>query len=809
MSLHLTSLLYDKDISPHTLLTHSISGNTIDHDALCAIIDTHKNARLVSIAIQKLPHPLSAVAQQRCIDALRSPHSAVRRNALRQLSSASEHTHNALFAHHLRHDPAWTIRQDCLAYLADTPDGYEDTFFFATSDPHWRVRRDLLRCWKTWQTTHTAVARRLKQQLEETLSPTPQQAGCLHYMCLPQGPPAIDWEDPRWTSLRSQPWWDEDPPVLHKRLTRLSRKQAKDAVSHFPTLLLHEDERVRTKATQYLRKYGSHQDIITCLTLLKEPRLTFVKEHIEHFWRTFNLDRREYIVLSMLEATPLPLHLHRWLLEQLALLPDELFEEQPSLLERCLSWSCTTPLLESKALNAIPYSQRTSEEWWDTLRTSTSEETHMIVWQKLRKQCTFDELRQRLSPEQCKTLFWQKEIAQLWIHQAKQGHPPHTESLPEGLWRTLGNAKEADARGLAAQGLCLQHEHTDTDIELLTSLQRDPDYKVRIRALTPAHAVWLWQDIERETSWLVLEAAARMASVCPLHLETPSAPTQALPQTPPLTLSTWSLHPNHRPLGATGLKISCMGISGHYGLSEEGFGHAWDRGVNLYFWEPDYRSQSRFFQQLTPAQRRQTVVVCGTFEATPKAIRRDIELALTSLKLETIPLFFLFWVRSKGRLDDEVMGTLTRLREEGKLLHAGLSTHQRPLACDAIEDGWEPVMVRHNIAHRGAEEQVFPLAQARGCGVLTFNNLIYGRLLQMPYADSLQPPTPQDCYRYTLSQEAVSGCFSAPRDQQQLRENLEVLDESRLSEEKRARLRAFGDIFVKKNRAFAKDIRNR
>lgn len=118
-------------------------------------------------------------------------------------------------------------------------------------------------------------------------------------------------------------------------------------------------------------------------------------------------------------------------------------------------------------------------------------------------------------------------------------------------------------------------------------------------------------------------------------------------------------------------------------------------------------------------------------------------------------------------------------------------------------------MVRHNIAHRGAEEQVFPLAQARGCGVLTFNNLIYGRLLQMPYADSLQPPTPQDCYRYTLSQEAVSGCFSAPRDQQQLRENLEVLDESRLSEEKRARLRAFGDIFVKKNRAFAKDIRNR
>jgi len=82
--------------------------------------------------------------------------------------------------------------------------------------------------------------------------------------------------------------------------------------------------------------------------------------------------------------------------------------------------------------------------------------------------------------------------------------------------------------------------------------------------------------------------------------ETPPTPGTAPVSFPVPDASGLSLHPHARPLGQTGLQLSPLGLSGHYGLPEEGFAHALDAGVNLFFWEPNYNTQTRFFQALSP-----------------------------------------------------------------------------------------------------------------------------------------------------------------------------------------------------------------
>jgi aryl-alcohol dehydrogenase-like predicted oxidoreductase len=261
--------------------------------------------------------------------------------------------------------------------------------------------------------------------------------------------------------------------------------------------------------------------------------------------------------------------------------------------------------------------------------------------------------------------------------------------------------------------------------------------------------------------------------------------------------------PPLRPLGKTGLAVTPLGVSGRYGLPEAGFAEAVAAGVNLFFWEPAYPAQTRFWRRLSAATRDRLLVTAGTFAAEPRGVRRDLDEALRQLRLDRLAVFLLFWVRSPHRLDD-VLETLAAVRREGRVAAIGLSTHQRPLALAAVRDGWDVVMVRHNLAHRGAEADLLPLAAARQVGVLAFSALCHGLIPRSPGTGT---PSAADAYRYSLSQPGVSACWSAPRNLDELRQNLAVLRSPTLAEDRVEPLRRFGDDLHRRNRAFLECIR--
>jgi aryl-alcohol dehydrogenase-like predicted oxidoreductase len=232
----------------------------------------------------------------------------------------------------------------------------------------------------------------------------------------------------------------------------------------------------------------------------------------------------------------------------------------------------------------------------------------------------------------------------------------------------------------------------------------------------------------------------------------------------------------------------------------EGFVRAAEAGVNLFFWEPNYATLTRFVTRLAPTDRQRIHVLAGTFEAEPAKIRKDAERAIKNLKVDRLSIFLIFWTQSWQRITPDVRGVLEQLKTEGKVQVYGLSTHSRPLAAEAIRDGWNPVMVRHSAAHRKAETEVLPLARERGTSIITFNNTCYGRLLDEAFR-------PSDCFRYTLNTDGVSACFTAPSTVEYLEENLDALKNPELAPDVRERLLKRGEWMYREDTVFRKTVR--
>ncbi len=282
------------------------------------------------------------------------------------------------------------------------------------------------------------------------------------------------------------------------------------------------------------------------------------------------------------------------------------------------------------------------------------------------------------------------------------------------------------------------------------------------------------------------ELAVLFGASPPVREAVPASPVRPpRPRPEPIPLATLV----RRPLGRTGIELAPLVVSGRFSPSPSALALAVERGVDTLFWEPTYTTATRFLRQ---PKRRDVQVIAGSFHADRKSIEHDLEQARRRLDRSHIDVFLLFWVRSPARIGPEAHDTLRELQARGWIRTYGFSTHDRPIACAAIETGdWPVIMTRHSAAHDGAERELLPAAQAAGVGVLGFSALCYGRMLESSSVFE-SGPRAVDCYRYTLSQPGIAACISAPQQHRELVENLAVLDAPILDPLTQEALRAHG-----------------
>ena len=252
-----------------------------------------------------------------------------------------------------------------------------------------------------------------------------------------------------------------------------------------------------------------------------------------------------------------------------------------------------------------------------------------------------------------------------------------------------------------------------------------------------------------------------------------------------------------------------LATRGNTHLRPEDVEYAVERGLNYLNWcgKPDGLARA----VAGMGARRKDVVVAVQFKSrTAGEAKTEFQWILDQLRTDYLDVATLYYVESEAEWAEIIQPggaweVLAELQSVGALKMIGLTSHQRQAAAawstgrlpqsahatarnrdgrTADEPGaprpaLDLLMVRYNAAHRGAEQDVFPITRHRGVPVVTFTGLGWRALLE-PTPDApagFGPPSAAECYRFCLANGDVSVALAAPGNRTELDHALTVLDD--------------------------------
>lgn len=247
-------------------------------------------------------------------------------------------------------------------------------------------------------------------------------------------------------------------------------------------------------------------------------------------------------------------------------------------------------------------------------------------------------------------------------------------------------------------------------------------------------------------------------------------------------------------LGRTGLSVTRLGLAASYGTDEAMVEEAVERGVNYLWWGAiRTKKMARGIRAVARRKRDDLVVVLHVVSRAPSKLSRLVRKSLDQLGLGYVDVLLL---ANHGRKPDpRLVEDAIRIKDEGVVRHLALSSHRRPLFPQVEEDRLIDIFhVRYNAAHRGAETEVFEhLPEQGGPGIVAFTSNRWGSLINptwMPPGEP--PPSPADCYRFVLSHPRVHVACCGPSNMEQLRQDLECLEQGPMGGEELERMRRIG-----------------
>ncbi|MCA9411515.1 MAG: aldo/keto reductase [Candidatus Omnitrophica bacterium] len=259
----------------------------------------------------------------------------------------------------------------------------------------------------------------------------------------------------------------------------------------------------------------------------------------------------------------------------------------------------------------------------------------------------------------------------------------------------------------------------------------------------------------------------------------------------------------HRRLFPNLPEVRRLGLAtrGNTHLPAEAILHAYERGIRYWNWCGYEDGMSRAVGEL--GTDRGKVILATQIQSSGRdSLLREVESFLELLKTDRIDIATIYYLETREewtrlREPGGVLETLYELEAEGTIGKVGITSHQRRLAAEIAERGeTDLLMIRYNAAHCGAETEVFPIASENQIPVVAYTCLRWGALIESQDSGNSdhRVPTAAECYRFVLSNPAVSVALMAPNNRQELEENLTLLDDWRpLTGERLQAMREWGD----------------
>ncbi|MGH7998512.1 MAG: aldo/keto reductase [Brasilonema sp.] len=290
--------------------------------------------------------------------------------------------------------------------------------------------------------------------------------------------------------------------------------------------------------------------------------------------------------------------------------------------------------------------------------------------------------------------------------------------------------------------------------------------------------------------------------------------------------------PFYRKLGRTDLTVSCLGLGGGGSISSEDTLYAFDRGINYFFYSSDlhhyiYSPMSGALRQLCgrgSSVREKVVLATVTYIKSPEMALAALLDQFVELGIDYIDVLFWGWIGENDgtalkdclqltpdlrgsnsvyqRTIERMFGTSERLKKMGAVRYIGASFHDINLAQQWSHSPLlDVVMVRHNVAHRSAQSQVFNHLDAQDPsrpGIVTFKSTgsHTGVLWDAPPSlpKECWRPTVPDLYRYSLTQNCVDVCLTGLTRREEVDAAISGVQQGKLTTAELDYLNLYGDL---------------
>lgn len=173
-----------------------------------------------------------------------------------------------------------------------------------------------------------------------------------------------------------------------------------------------------------------------------------------------------------------------------------------------------------------------------------------------------------------------------------------------------------------------------------------------------------------------------------------------------------------------GQPASRLGFASQYTQDATCIPAAFEAGINSFF---DYQLPKAHLRtelkSLLATHRDAILYTFGSESRQIGILRQQLDEVRQHLDLDCVDIFFAEYL-SPSDHTDEIRATIAELhawKAQGLIRYVGITTHHRPTGLALVEQrSCDVLMHRYNMAHRKAEDALFPTAQAAEIPVVAF-----------------------------------------------------------------------------------------